>query len=101
VRTKNNNWGGVVNYAIKHVKTKYVKILDADDSFFTNDLQSYFESLQHISKTDCDIIINSYAIHDIKNNALMKRYYNLYNKTVFTNFDKRFFVKIITMHAMT
>lgn len=101
IRVKNNNWGGCVNYATQHVKTKFLKILDSDDVIFTNHMHSYLQHLHYLAKANVDVVITSFAINDLKTNHLMKRHYNLKKKIVYSDFDTLQFAKVLTMHALT
>ncbi|MDR0674747.1 MAG: glycosyltransferase family 2 protein [Mycoplasmataceae bacterium] len=101
IRVKNNNWGGCVNYAIKHVSTKFLKILDSDDTFFVDHMNSYLQHLQSLAKTKVDTVITSFSIKNLKTGSLMKRRYNLKKKIVYTSFDNLRFNKILSMHAFT
>jgi hypothetical protein len=101
VRTKNNNWGGCFNYAVKHVHTKFLKILDSDDTFFTEHISAYLQYLKHLAKTNVDVVITSFVIDNMKDNVLIKRHYNLKRKITYTNFDRLHFNKVLSMHALT
>ncbi len=51
---ENGNYGSCINAALPLAKGKYVKILDADDSFQTNQFQLF---LQHLSSVDADMVL--------------------------------------------
>lgn len=53
----NGNYGSCINVALKQVRGKYVKVLDADDWFSTNDFVSLIERLY---QTDVDVIITPF-----------------------------------------
>lgn len=58
---ENGNYGSCVNRGIKEALGKYVKILDADDSFETDVFSRYLEDL---SCRDEDLIITDFIIVD-------------------------------------
>lgn len=57
----NGNYGSCINAALKNVKGKYVKVLDADDSFMTSNLDEFIEYLKQV---DSDLVISNYQIVD-------------------------------------
>lgn len=52
---ENGNYGSCVNRGLKEATGKYVKVLDADDSFDTTNFQKYIDT---ISKLDVDLILS-------------------------------------------
>lgn len=60
---ENGNYGSCVNRGLKEAKGKYIKILDADDSFNKDALKKYIDKTQ---ETDVDLILNDYVKIDIK-----------------------------------
>lgn len=57
----NGNYGSCINAALPVAKGKYVRILDADDSYETKNLIDYLDLL---SSVDVDLILNDYATYD-------------------------------------
>lgn len=55
---ENGNYGSCVNRGLKEAKGKYVKVLDADDSF-DNDLFPTY--LDFLASQDADMVINNYV----------------------------------------
>lgn len=51
----NGNYGSCVNLGLKEAKGKYIKVLDADDWFET---EQFVIFLNHLSKLDVDLVIN-------------------------------------------
>lgn len=78
-----------------------MKILDADDSFFTQHMHRYLQHLNHLAKTSIDIAITSYEVNNEKYEIAMKRHYNLRKKIVYTSFDELNPAKLLTMHGLT
>jgi len=54
---ENGNYGSCVNRGLKEASGKYIKVLDADDSFDTKVFQSYLNLLK---KTDVDMILTPF-----------------------------------------
>ena len=55
VDKNNGNYGSCINRGLKEATGKYIKVLDADDSFVSGALEVYVESL---CKQDADLILN-------------------------------------------
>lgn len=55
----NGNYGSTINAALKVAKGRYVKILDADDTFDSAVLTDYLHSLQGL---DCDLVVSHFTI---------------------------------------
>ncbi|MBQ6965923.1 MAG: glycosyltransferase family 2 protein [Bacteroidaceae bacterium] len=60
---ENGNYGSGINRGLKEATGKYVKVLDADDSF-VNDAFDRF--LDYLRTKDVDLVINDYCIVDEK-----------------------------------
>lgn len=56
---ENGNYGSCINRGLKEAKGKYVKVLDADDSF---DTQNFEEFVGFLLKTDSDLILSDFAV---------------------------------------
>lgn len=97
---KNGNYGSCINAALPLITGKYVKILDADDSFNTKELESFIKELISL---DIDCIITDYCIvnqsgkitKEIKYNKITP-YKKLQLKDILL-----FVVDKISMHAIT
>lgn len=63
---ENGNYGSCINAALPHVKGKYVRILDADDSYVTSELASYLETLNN---NDVDLFLTDYDTVDPDGNV--------------------------------
>lgn len=70
----NGNYGSCINAALPRVKGKYVRILDADDSYYTENLIEY---LHNLAKQDVDMILNDYITVDSKDNVINTNRYNI------------------------
>ena len=57
INQNNAGHGSAINYAIKHAKGKYLRVLDADDYF---DRCHYKGYLQFLMKNDSDLLCSDY-----------------------------------------
>lgn len=55
----NGNYGSTINAALPAARGKYVKILDSDDSFYTDALDSYLRALSSL-EADADISVTHF-----------------------------------------
>lgn len=58
---ENGNYGSCVNRGLAEATGKYVKVLDADDSFDTENFSLFLDFLQ---KTDADLAVSDFAVVD-------------------------------------
>lgn len=56
---ENGNYGSCINRGLKEATGKYLKVLDADDSYDSKNFSVYIEKLEHI---DIDLILTDYDI---------------------------------------
>lgn len=54
---ENGNYGSCINRGLKEATGKYIKVLDADDSFNKENFQKYLYFLYNI---DCDVVLTDY-----------------------------------------
>lgn len=95
---ENGNYGSCINAALPKAIGQYVKVLDADDSLYTDSLAAFISFLDGI---DVDLIINDFSKVNEDGEITDKISYNLPNG-VFTlgEFQDGFEYKI-AMHAFT
>ena len=55
---ENGNYGSCINAALPHVRGKYVRILDADDRYLTENLTEYLNVLNAV---DVDMVLSDYV----------------------------------------
>lgn len=72
----NGNYGSTINAALPVIKGKYVKILDADDTFNTRSLMQMLDALQ---KVDVDFAVTHFTILKADGTTELAKY-NLYGK---------------------
>jgi len=54
---QNGNYGSCINIGLKNAHGKYIKILDADDTFKTENFENYIKLLE---ENDVDLIISDF-----------------------------------------
>lgn len=62
---ENGNYGSCINRGLKEAQGKYVKILDADDSFDKDNFEVFIVFLK---ETDADLVVSDFAIVDENRN---------------------------------
>lgn len=70
----NGNYGSCINAALPVATGKYVKVLDADDSFETKNVNAFVHFLE---KCDADLVISDYYIVDEKGAVTEEVRFNL------------------------
>lgn len=63
---ENGNYGSCINRGLKEASGKYVKILDADDYYNSNELNLFIKELKNCNS---DIAFTTYTIRDYNNNV--------------------------------
>ncbi len=64
---QNGNYGSCINIGLKNAHGKYIKVLDADDTFKTENFEEYITLLE---KNDVDLILSDFIGVDPDGNAL-------------------------------
>lgn len=95
---ENGNYGSCINRGLKEATGKYIRILDADDSFNTNNFIKYLKLLAQI---DSDLILTDYNLVDNKGNILERRSFDL--ETMITTDIVKVLKSVseLEMHAIT
>lgn len=70
---ENGNYGSCINAALPRVKGKYVRILDADDSYCTKELPAYLNVLEQL---DVEIVLTDYETLDDNGKILSTTHYS-------------------------
>ena len=97
---ENGNYGSCINTGLQIATGKYVKVLDADDSFDTNNFEDY---IRFLSDLDVDMIISPYVIVDENGGQKSREIYDLPVSTILTwhQLTPAFKKKSLQMHAVT
>lgn len=56
---ENGNYGSCINQGLKEAKGKYVKILDADDSYDTSNFEEF---ISFLDTNDVDLVLSDFAV---------------------------------------
>lgn len=94
---ENGNYGSCVNRGLKEATGKYIKVLDADDCFVTENFQTFVDFLE---SANADMIVSDVIRCDSSQKTIAYLGYKLVKDKVFgfsdiTNYDN------IEMHALT
>lgn len=94
---ENGNYGSCVNRGLKEAKGKYVKVLDADDSFNKDAFRVFIDELCNI---DADLVLTDFVTVDEDDNTTSKSIYSKTYKNIQKNvsFD---FVNFINQPSYT
>ena len=65
----NGNYGSCINAALPQATGRYVKILDADDTF---DTTAFSEFVRLLTEIEDDMVVTDYCIVDIQGNTIRK-----------------------------
>lgn len=97
---ENGNYGSCINRGLKEAKGKYVKILDADDSYDTVNFESFVTYLLSI---DADLILSDYVIVDENREIISSHQYKfpIDKKLKFDEISSSTSFKSMQMHAVT
>lgn len=95
---ENGNYGSCINRGLIEASGKYIRILDADDSFNKENFARY---LQILSSIDADLILSDYNLVDNNGNILERRSFDL--ETMITTDIVKVLkpVSELEMHAIT
>ena len=97
---ENGNYGSCVNRGLKEAKGKYIKILDADDSFNTKNFNAFIERLKDL---EVDMIMSDYNFVNEEGTITGSVSYNLPLEQIFTidTIDSAIPKINLQMHAVT
>lgn len=98
---KNGNYGSCINAGLSSARGKYVKVLDADDSF---DIVKFDKFLDYLNQVDADLILSDFEIVNKERQHQRTIHYNFPIKgcaSFLDICDNPDFVSAIQMHAVT
>lgn len=97
---ENGNYGSCINRGLKEAAGRYVKVLDADDSFETNNFEKFLFALK---ECNVDLILSDYVTVDEKGTIQSEISFPLpCNSDIeFDTICTRDCIKYIGMHAIT
>lgn len=84
----NGNYGSCINRGLLEATGKYIKILDADDSFNNENFSNYIDTIKNL---DVDLILNDVELVTPEGNSIniwtlpipKRTIYNFFSKTIF------------------
>lgn len=102
---ENGNYGSCINRGLKEATGRYLRILDADDSFDSNMLQKLLDNILSLSQ-DVDMICTNFAVYNENNTLLSIHQFKdiPYNRIIniseidFLNTNQTY---MVAMHAIT
>ena len=97
---ENGNYGSCINRGLKEATGKYVKILDADDSF---DIVNFAKLVSFLEDIDSDLVLSDFEVVDKNRVHQHTIHYNfpINGTSSFLDFcDNPDFVRAIQMHAV-
>lgn len=99
---ENGNYGSCINRGLKEATGKYIKVLDADDSFNTKTFREFISILKSI---DVDLVLTDFLFVDESNKTIESRTYDYIPTNKILDFEKLCsdgldMIKIM-MHAVT
>lgn len=97
----NGNYGSCINRALKEVSAKYIKVLDADDSF---EKANFCDFLDFLSSINADLVVNNYVWVDQEGNKT--RDITFSNEIIYKKYDFEDVLSTLSqdsfqMHAVT
>ena len=97
---ENGNYGSCINRGLAEAKGEYIKILDADDSFNTENFEKFVQYIQEScsNEENVDCFINDYVMVNNDNKIIFFPKYPLKERTLFSISD--FPQKALSQHRM-
>ena len=95
---ENGNYGSCVNRGLKEAKGKYIKVLDADDWFDTDEFARFLDKLATL---DVDMVLTKYRIVDGEGHTTQELSYDIEPNKVFDFMAYKDTETYLAMHAIT
>ena len=89
---ENGNYGSCINTALKIASGKYIKILDADDSFEKENFEKF---ITYLEKVDVDLVVSNYVIVNSLGEIISQRILSC------TEYQERSFERILEIAKLT
>ena len=70
IEKENGNYGSCINAALPQAKGKYVRILDADDSYYTENLPAYLNVLE---QQDVDLVLTDFNTVNVNGEVVSEK----------------------------
>ena len=95
---ENGNYGSCVNRGLAEAKGKYIKVLDADDYFDSQSLNTLIELLQN---NDTDLVLTNYCTCDIDGKNIVRKSFDIPTNTELSTKELSVLGAHMAMHAVT
>lgn len=95
---ENGNYGSCINRGLQEAKGKYIKILDADDSFDNEALSTFIKS---IKGTDYDLILTNYCFKNSYGHTTETKHFDIPFNTSLSSLMLPELGAHMAMHAVT
>lgn len=98
---ENGNWGDCLNFAISKANSRYLCVLDSDDTYNSKSLSTIIDILKS-TKPETDMVFSNYEFHVINENKVKvnKVYVSKSNKLIrYIPYQKLPLFHLITIHS--
>ena len=94
----NGNYGSCINAALPVAEGKFIKVLDADDSF---DESGFVRFVKYLDTCDADLVISDYDVVDEDGNVTEQRTYDFPTDKILSLKEFGATSRYLSMHAYT
>lgn len=94
VNKENGGYGSTINCALKHAKGKFIKLLDGDDWYMTENLSLF---VRRLNETNADMVLTSYSTFMCDKLTPLNYFNPPYDSSVVLNVKE---LKTISMYSM-
>ena len=94
----NGNYGSCINAALSVAEGKFIKVLDADDSF---DESGFVRFVKYLDTCDADLVISDYDVVDEDGNVTEQRTYDFPTDKILSLKEFGATSRYLSMHAYT
>lgn len=98
IEKENGNYGSCINRGLVEATGKYIKVLDADDSFNTD---NFVRFVNYLKNCDSDLVLSDYVVINPKGQLVRRVHFPFENDRIFT-FEEFYAMHLFyEMHAVT
>lgn len=105
-RKANGNYGSIINFIKGKINTRYIRLLDSDDTLCVENIPIYIKHLKNMNN-DIDIVFTNFSFYNFDNNKRTKNsltsWFKLTQKNLTCSFDnfKCPPTAFVTIHSIT